>query len=470
MDLHRRLDQIAQRKARQQVAIEDLRAGRHPGITTASEHFSRPPATPPPRNSAICDHIDATTAEDGPLGRVYIRRVELRPGCDDSQPHALGTFGPANTPPIPFGQLAELSTEWNGGPIDPTEIGFMDTETTGLAGGSGTIAFLVGIGWWENRPEGWVFVLEQLLVDDFAHEGELMRRIGEHFARFRMVVSYNGRCFDMPLLRARGIMNRLPPRLFRQAQADLLTTSRRLWRNRLDSVSLKSVEAHLMCIDRGPDVDGCEIPEIFFDLARDGTIGRLPLVVSHNAQDIATMAGLLYRLGRAVEDPHGCGLLDHWGEFAGIARWRETQQRWEEAAAAWNRALELTGANEAVERDLLLRLAACCKRQRHWEPAVEAWQALLHHATLQSAAAWIELAKYHEHVERNPVQALRVVRDCMTKLRLEEELLSYLPGRSSRAPSPLMADMVHRAKRLEKKVGRARKTTQSPRDTPPTAD
>ncbi|MCC5876929.1 MAG: ribonuclease H-like domain-containing protein [Candidatus Sumerlaeia bacterium] len=454
MNLYRRLDQIAQRKARQQVAIEDLRAGHHPGIATATNHFSRPQSTPPPRARAILDHLDATTAEEGPQGRVYIRRVELRPGCDNNQPHALGAFGPAGSPPLTHDQLADLSTEWEGGPVEPHQIGFMDTETTGLAGGTGTIAFLVGIGWWEARPDGWVFVLEQFLVDDFAHEGELMRRVGEHFARFRIVVSYNGRCFDMPLLRTRGIMNRLPPRLFRPAQVDLLTTARRLWRNRLESVSLKSVESHLMCIDRGPDVDGAEIPAIFFDLAHNGTIGRLPLVVSHNAQDIATMAGLLYRLGLAVGDPHGCGLLDHWSEFAGIARWRETQRRWDEAAAAWTRALSLTGSDESVERELLYRLAACHKRQRHWTPAVEAWEALSQQPVIHSAIAWIELAKYHEHVARNPVRALEVVRECLGKIRLEEEIRFYLGRDTTRAPSPLMADMLHRENRLSGKIDR----------------
>lgn len=430
--------------------MTDLRLGKYPGVATATTHFANipppPPRPAPPRTGTIADHLDFTTTEEGPLGTVHVRRVELRPGRDGDQPHALGTFGPAGTSPLPIDQLHQLSTEWTGGEVAPQEIGFMDTETTGLAGGTGTIAFLVGIGWWEARPDGWVFVLEQLLVDDYAHEGELMRRVGEHFARFRLVVSYNGRCFDMPLLRTRGIMNRLPPRLFRQAQVDLLTPSRRLWRGVLDGVTLKNVEARLMRIDRGPDVDGAEIPAIFFNLAHDGTIGRLPLVVSHNAQDIATMAGLLYRLGTICRDPLGCGLLKHWSELAGMARWHEAHQRWPEAQAAWQRALEAAVPDKTATRDLLYRLAACCKRQRRWEPAVEAWEKLLGQPLPHSAQAWIELAKYHEHTTRNPARALEIVRQCLAKTRLEEDLATLL-GNPTPA-TPLTREMTHRETRL----------------------
>lgn len=460
MDLHQRLQRIAQRKQSREKTIADLRAGKYPGISPAGEHFEKAPDPPAVktrrRSAALEDLLDHTARIETPAGHYYRREVLLRPGADGEQPHVLGAFPPGMDSPLPGEALALLSRELEGAESfpRPEEIGFLDTETTGLAGGTGTIAFLVGIGWWEAEGGGeWAFRLEQLLVDDFPHEGALLERLAGHLRRFKVLVTYNGRCFDVPLLRSRGIMNRLPPRLFRQAQVDLLPPSRRLWRHVVDGVTLKNVEAHLLSIERGPDVEGAEIPEVFFELARSGHPGRLPLVVSHNAQDIATLAGLLARIGRIHADPMGCGLLGRWEEFAGIARWREARRDWPGAEEAWRRALELTGPNKEAERELAFRLAACCKRQRRWQPALETWEVLRGAPLHCSGVAWMELAKYHEHVARDLPRALGIVRECLGRTRLEGELAGYL-GRNPDGPTgQLAADMAHREERLRRRLG-----------------
>lgn len=462
MDLRQRLQKIAQRKQSRDKTVAGIRAGRYPGVSPAAIDFGGDPPAPPPergrrKGPALEELLDHTTRIETPGGHYYRREILLRPGAGAAQPHILDGFPPGHSPPLPWEALPLLSRELEGRPhppLRPEEIGFLDTETTGLAGGTGTLAFLVGIGWWEPGPAGeWLFRLEQLLIDDFPHEGALIARLAEHLARLKVLVTYNGRTFDIPLLRTRGVINRVPPRLFRQAQVDLLPPARRLWKGLLNGVTLKNVEEHLLAIERGPDVEGAEIPEVFFQLARTGNPGRLPLVVSHNAQDIATLAGLLARVGKIHADPAGCGLLRHWSEFAGIARWLESRSDWAGAEQAWRGALQRTAHDEEAQRLLAYRLAACCKRQRRWQPALETWEALRSAPLHASAGAWIELAKYHEHVARDLPRALAIVRECLGRTHLERELAGYL-GREPTGPTGRLAtEMAHRETRLRRRLG-----------------
>ncbi len=438
--LQSRFRQIASRKARREKLDAAIREGNYDHlIHKASDYFASPSARPRLEAAAFLPEV---TPEEGPDGRVLVRRLVLEP--DASAPACLGLHGP---PPFDVSSAGAIA----GAPLHPSDVLFLDTETTGLAGGAGTVAFLVGIGWWQQHGTDWRFHLEQLLIEDFCHEPELLRRVADHASRRPVLCTYNGRLYDVPLLAARAVLARIPPRVFRGPQLDLLHPSRRLWKHRLNRVTLKNVEATILGINRGPDIDGAAIPATFFHMSRTGDARRMGPVLQHNAQDIATLAGLLARHAAIHADPLGCGLLHHWGEFAAIAREREKHRDHDGAVAAWTRALEACdGRDPDIEAALLHRLARAHKRLRQWDDACALWHSLTARPPAVSISAWVEIAKYHEHVARNPASALDAIRQCRRRFDLYRQL-SFYTETSVVAPS-LLGDLDRREARLLRRL------------------
>lgn len=462
-DIHSRLRHLADRKAKQDRLLEDLRNGAYDGIINASEHFRRreeaapagecAPPVKPVRRGDLLDAFPGAEWREAAGGRVLYRRTEYGAGAGGQYSLGIGALQ-AGEEPIPTNALHLLSRDFEYGESVPLEsICFVDTETTGLMGATGTLAFLVGLGAWERRGDGWVYVLEQFLVEDFCHEPALFALLVERLGAFTTICSYNGRSYDVPLLRARAILQRIPPRHFRHRQVDLLHPARRLWKEMLPSVSLKTVESQVLGIDRGPDIDGSLIPATFFHLARTGQPGRMPAVVDHNAQDIMTLSLLLRHLSEVAADPLGCGRVNHWAEFAAVSRWLETRRELELAVTALERALERCNDRTGAEERLLLRLASLHKKRRHWPAAVSIWEDLRGRVR----GCWIELAKYHERVRRDPAAALEVVRACRRAADLEMQLASWRGLENTPGAASLLEDMRRREERLRKRLARTTK-------------
>ena len=173
---------------------------------------------------------------------------------------------------------------WCGPRFDIRRCLFLDTETTGLSGGAGTVAFLVGVGW----VEGDALVIEQLMLREYADEPELIDRLSQRMAGFDSVCTYNGRNFDMPLLEARFTMNRMRDRWKTLENLDLLYPSRRAWKLRLGSCRLCNIETEVLGMAREDDLPGSEVPARFFQFMKTGEEALLDDIVRHNRQDIAT--------------------------------------------------------------------------------------------------------------------------------------------------------------------------------------
>lgn len=172
----------------------------------------------------------------------------------------------------------------------------LDTETTGLAGGTGTLAFLVGVGWWEGSE----LVVRQLFLPAPGREGGLLAALAEWAAGFRVVVTFNGGSFDLPLLRTRALMNRRTDPLAHLDSWDLLPAARRLWGRSLPDCRQQTVEAAVCGIARGPgDIEGARIPEVWRDWLGGGNADDLLCVLRHNERDVRGMAAIL---GRACEE------------------------------------------------------------------------------------------------------------------------------------------------------------------------
>ncbi len=197
--------------------------------------------------------------------------------------------------------------------VDISRVLYMDTETTGLAGGTGTLPFLVGLGWFELDASGsHRFVVEQLLVEGPGQEAPMLQRFSERLGRASALVSFNGKTFDWPLLRTRGVMNGMPlaeP----VVHLDLLHCARRVFGRRLAQTKLTTLEREVLGYHREGDVDGSEIPALYFRYLRTGCARGLDQVIEHNAQDMVAMAALLGRMAELYRGEETAAAQDRVG-------------------------------------------------------------------------------------------------------------------------------------------------------------
>ena len=210
----------------------------------------------------------------------------------------------------------------------------LDTETTGLATAAGTVAFLIGLGWWEGDR----FRQVQLLLPDHAEEPAMLDEIARHIPPDAWLVTYNGRGFDWPLLVTRyRLARRHAPE--HAGHLDLLPIVRRLFRHRMDDARLGTVERMLLGVVRRDDVDGWEIPGRYLGFLRGGPAQPLAAVVRHNDQDVRSLAKLLVRLEQDLGDATARAKAPR-GDLAGLARAFRRERRLEEAVACLDAALE----------------------------------------------------------------------------------------------------------------------------------
>lgn len=250
-------------------------------------------------------NLDRTTARPAAAPRDGAAGGGGRGGGDGELPAELGLrelatpAGPCwyrewrEPQPAPAPMLPELAGILSRAGCDPAardRLLLVDTETTGLAGGTGTLAFLVGVGWWEGDD----LVVRQLFLPAPGREGGLLAALAEWAAPFAAAVTYNGASFDLPLLRTRALMNRRADPLGHLESWDLLPASRRLWGRRLADCRQQTVEAGVCGIERGPgDIEGARIPEVWREWLGGGDCSDLLCVLRHNHRDIRGMAGIL---------------------------------------------------------------------------------------------------------------------------------------------------------------------------------
>jgi len=223
--------------------------------------------------------------------------------------------------PLDRDRLARLP----GQPPPGVPLVCLDTETTGLATAAGTMAFLVGLGWWESDR----FRQAQLLLPDQPDEPALLELLEAHIPRNAWLVTYNGRGFDWPLLVARYRMARRDPPIH-AGHLDLLPFVRRVFKHRMADARLRTVESELLGVIRHEDVDGWEIPGRYLDFLRSGSAGPLLEVVRHNREDVRSLARLLGHIDTGFGDAADRAIA-HPGDLAGLARAFSRERRLDEA-------------------------------------------------------------------------------------------------------------------------------------------
>lgn len=291
--------------------------------------------------------------------------------------------------------------------IPPREWAFLDTETTGLAGGTGTCAFLVGVG--RIAPDG--FRVRQFFMRDYGEEASALDALTRHLAPFRVLITYNGRVFDQPLLETRYRLNRAPHPFGRLEHLDLLYGARRLWKLRFDSCRLVELEQRVLGFERQGDVPGALIPYVYFEYLRTGETARLLPVFRHNAIDILTLACLTGIVPYAFKDPAGAPLRNG-AEMAGLGRWLREAGEAEQARTLFRRAID-AGLPDQILFRTLWDMAALERKLGCGEAALGIWSDLAAAKNPFRPRALEELAKHYEHREKNHAMALEMTRGAL---------------------------------------------------------
>ena len=296
--------------------------------------------------------------------------------------------------------------------IDINKTVFLDTETTGLAGGAGTYIFLVGVGYFEGDQ----FYVRQYFMRDYNEERALLSALNELLANFKAVVTYNGKTFDLPLMESRYIMSGMKMSLKDPYHFDLLYPARRLWKRRLENCSLSTVERDILGVIRDDDVPGHLIPEIYFRYLRTKNARAIKQVFEHNLQDIISLVALVSRMCFLLEDP--LNNTEYGMDIFSIGKMFDEEREYEQSTHYYTEALKHNLAEEeALE---ILRLTSFAyKRQGKWKEAEKIWKEIIKRSREFIYYPYEELAKYYEHHLKDYQKAEMVVKEA---LNIEENI------------------------------------------------
>ncbi len=424
-------------------------------MPTSADKFSRlaalrparsvpsPPAAlrAPDREDSLAHLLCASVAKNHFGEHLTIRNWFSTPGFSEPSAVALELLSRTRDP--------ELSRRTSAAFQDPAKWLFLDTETTGLAGGTGTYPFLVGIAWWDAGG----LQVEQFFMRDFSEEHSLLQELAARLADRPVLVTFNGKSFDWPLLENRFTMTRAisTPRL--AAHLDLLHPARALWKLRLGSVRLVELERRVLDAarlgwHREDDIASALIPQYYFDYLRGGARAPIVGIVRHNQMDLRGLAALFGKinalLASQVADRDGIDSLDLFG----LSRFFERRGDSDRAHVACSQALDL-GLPAEFRPRACRELALLAKRRGDHAAAAALWLELAGDPQ-DGVLACEQLAIHYERRAKDPARAMEFALLGFGKLhRLHEHPRDpYAASRATRLANKLLV----RINRLEGKT------------------
>jgi len=298
-------------------------------------------------------------------------------------------------------------------PVDPQRLLFIDTETTGLSGGTGTVAFMVGLGFIENH----YFIVHQYFITRLSHEEGMLELLQRVIPNFECLVSYNGKSFDIPLLNSRFIMNRMPPILEEIDHIDLLHPTRTFWKYSMENCKLKTVETDLLGLFREDDIPGDMIPEAYFDYLRSRQIDKIERIFYHNRFDVITMLANLILIVNAYKSrtPDDNPLTDY-AKARMFTRKKDIDRSISHYKHVLNSDISLSRRQKTF-----LELAALHKRQENFKEAIELWKSAIDPQFPFILEPFVELAKYYEHHEKNLNEAVNITEQALRELPVHRQ-------------------------------------------------
>jgi uncharacterized protein YprB with RNaseH-like and TPR domain len=286
---------------------------------------------------------------------------------------------------------------------DRERIVFLDTETTGVQGGTGICPFLIGLGFSVDDD----FQMVQFFIRDFDEEPSMLLALAELLRQFELVVTYNGAAFDIPVLETRFTLARLDSPFERMSHFDLLFTARKLWRNGHGSCRLAALERELLSFMRGPDIPGAEIPRAYFDYLQRRASTTLYSVFTHNVYDVLSLAALTVQAcDRVTFEP---APLDEPLDLYSLGRIFENSADWRRSLRLYEMALA-GGVAEPMRQKILERLAVVCRRAGEYQRSREVCQELMK-STEFSIVGYEGAAIHAEHVARDYDSASRFLEE-----------------------------------------------------------
>jgi uncharacterized protein YprB with RNaseH-like and TPR domain len=347
---------------------------------------------------------------------------------------ALGACLEAKAQHIALSARDEDLAEFN-----PATTYFIDTETTGLMGGTGTVMFLVGVGYF---VEG-AFRLDQCFMRDFDDEEPMLTFLSTLFSRCETVVSYNGKSFDLPLLRTRFIQNRIPFPLDAAAHYDLVHAARRFWKRRLGKCNLTNIEQHILGIERHGDVPSHLIPQLWLDYLRRRDARPLKPIFYHHKMDILSLVTLTAHVSQCLSGEEGG--FDHTEDQLSLVRLHFKEKRYDDVVTQASHVLETKPEGDLL-RETLEILATAHRKLNRFEEMEEAWQRCMDQFP-RFLLPRLELAKHYEHRKRDLPEAAALCEETITLLQTRSALSSNIDGAPDAA-----GQFTYRLERIRRKL------------------
>ncbi len=398
------------------------------GVKTGTSHL---PAPKPARHTI--DSVVAGSFRANSLGEVFVSEQAY----GEDYLHGNRSPLPPSEQTFPLSLISQWANDPRIAGLPLNKFAFLDTETSGLSGGTGTYAFLVGAARFVDGK----FVLQQFFMRDPAEEPALLEGLAHFLAPCEALVTFNGKSFDAPLLVTRYSLHRIPVPFKNYAHLDLLPLARRLWRDRLPSRALKYLEEHVLEFTRTSDeTPGYEIPWLYFDYLRTGDASPLAGVFYHNAMDVVAMSALLHLVSEMTANPYA-GSVQHGLDFIALGKLFDDLGHWDDAARLYERGLEF----ELEEADFgvaVKRLSILQKRRGDLSQAVRLWEDAAKQGHIY---AHIELAKHYEHKAKDVKSSIEWAVSART-LAEQANLPAYIRAH-------WLEEIDHRLSRLQRKAG-----------------
>ncbi len=287
--------------------------------------------------------------------------------------------------------------------LDLNKTIFLDIETTGLSGGSGTYPFLIGIGFFQNEK----FCLKQFFMPDYNTEKAMLSDLAKLLQDYENLVTFNGKGYDIPILNGRCIIHRIQSAFDSHGHLDLLFPARRFWKKRLKDCSLLNLEKEILGVERESDIPSYLIPQVYFEYLQGGRTEQLKLVLEHNKYDILAMVGLLTELGKILQEPEKLESL-YPEDLACLSRHYLYTGNLNNARICAEKALQ-KNLTEEFFSELNLHLGRIYKKLSEWEKAEKIWQELVTQNSKFHLVPYLELAKLYEHKMKDYGRALDLV-------------------------------------------------------------
>ncbi len=291
--------------------------------------------------------------------------------------------------------------------VEIEDLLFFDLETTSLSTGSGNYPFLSGIGYIDGED----FITEQLFMENYSDEPAILNYLLDFFCKAKAVVCFNGKTFDIPLIKTRYRINRIPGFPVKIPILDLIIPGRRIFKKVWENCALQTFEKYIIGFERIDDIPGWAIPQAFFEFQKEGVLEPIGKIIDHNKYDIISMYVLMFifsKIFNAVDNREYSELETK--SLSNIAR-----HLYRVDSESFLNLAEYLGTEFDKDFSIFEKYSITLKRCDEWAKAVHYWQ------KYPSLFSYCELAKYFEHREKNYVKALEYTDAALLRLNDESQ-------------------------------------------------